>query len=307
VSAGQVLAAAAVVLTVLVLALWNFITVHLERAELARRSELARVEYEASRVTSRLDVALRRTSLGASLELQVSRAGVVMSALDLLAIYLGAALAGFVLIVALAPTPAGLGGAALGLWAVRRWLEARRAARAEEFVAQLPELTRTLSNATAAGRSLRSAIDLAADIDEPARSELRLVSERLRLGQSIDDALEELKQRLPSRELGVLVSTLVIQQRSGGDVVTALREMANTLEARKELRREIKTVLASAVQTGYVTGGLGIVLILAANVAQPGMIDLMARRPAGQIALTLSAGLYATGWFLTRRLTAIDV
>jgi hypothetical protein len=134
-----------------------------------------------------------------------------------------------------------------------------------------------------------------------------LVSEQLRIGASVDDALETLKRRLPSRELAVLVSTLVIQQRTGGDVVTALRDMAETLETRKDLRREVRTMLASAIHTGYVTGGLGLLLILLANLLQPGMIDLMARRPLGQVALATSAGLYVLGWTMARRMTDIDV
>ena len=47
--------------------------------------------------------------------------------------------------------------------------------------------------------------------------------------------------RLPSREVAVLVSTLLVSARSGGSLVTALRDIADTLEARKETRREVRT------------------------------------------------------------------
>jgi tight adherence protein B len=302
------LGATLVVLAVLLVGLWQFIVVALDRAELARRSELARVEYEASKVRARLDAALRRTRLGPPLLGEVSRAGVDLSALDLLLAYVGAAAVGALVVAALGPTPLAVLGAGVGLWAVRRWLERKRRARLEEFVAQLPELARTLSNATSAGRSLHSALQLAAlDLADPAGTELKLVAEQLRLGASVDDALESMRARLPSRELAVLVSTLVIQQRSGGDVVTALRDMADTLEARKDLRREVTTIMASAVQTGYVTGGLGVLLILLVNAMQGGMIDEMARRPLGQIALAITISLYVVAFAAVRRMTDIDV
>jgi tight adherence protein B len=303
-----VLAAAIPVLGIALAGVWQLVQVRLDRAEIARRSELDRVEYQASLLRSRLDAALRRTSLGSWLDLQVSRSGVDLSALDLALTYVGASV-GLALVVAmLAPDWLAVVGALLGVWAVRQWLERRRQARLEEFVAQLPELARTLSNATSAGRSLHSALQLAADdLADPAGAELRLLSEQLRIGQPVDEALEVLQQRLPSKELGVLASTLVIQQRTGGDVVTALRDMADTLEARKELRREVKTLIAGAVQTGYVTGGLGVGIVLVVNLMQPGMIDGMLRRPLGQVSMIVAISLYVIAFSLVRRMTQIDV
>lgn len=296
------------VLVVALIGVWQLIQAHLDRLDLARRSELARVEYQASLLRYRADAWLRRNRLGHRLGQEVSRAGVALSALDLLVLYVGAAMAGFLVVAWLAPAWLGVGGAAAGVWGVRQWLDSRRQARLEEFVAQLPEFARTLSNATSAGRSLLSALQLAAqDMDDPAGAELALVSEQLRIGQSVDDALESLKKRLPSRELAVLVSTLVIQQRTGGDVVRALRDMADTLEARKDLRREVTTIVSGAVQTGYVTGGLGILIVLAANAMQGGMIDQMVRSTPGQLALLVSISLYVVAFAAVRRMTNIDV
>ncbi|MFA9431660.1 type II secretion system F family protein [Egicoccus sp. AB-alg2] len=303
-----VLGATALALVVLLLGVWQLVLAWTDRSLLERRSELERVELEASRVRYRLNARLQRTALGRQLGTSISRAGVDLAPLDLLALYAVAVLTGFVLLNVLGPLYLGVVGGVVGWFAVRQWLEGRRRARIEEFVAQLPEFARTLSNATSAGRSLHSALQLAAnELDEPAATELRLVSEQLRIGASVDDALETLKRRLPSRELAVLVSTLVIQQRTGGDVVTALRDMAETLETRKDLRREVRTIVSGAVQTGYVTGGMGLGLILLMNVVYGGMIDAMARRPLGQLALLVAASLYALAFVLVRRMTRIDV
>jgi len=72
------------------------------------------------------------------------------------------------------------------------------------------------------------------ELDEPARSELEIALQEVRIGQSLDRAFEHLGERMPSRELGVLISTLAIQQRSGGDLVRALDDMAVTLQSRKD-------------------------------------------------------------------------
>lgn len=296
------------VLALLVAGVWSLLTAWLDRTALRRRSELEVVESEASKLRYRLDARLRRTRLGVELADQVSRAGANLSSFDLLSLYVGAALLGLLVFNALAPVFVAPVGAYVGYVSVRAWLERKRRARLEEFVAQLPELARTLSNATSAGRSLLSALQLAADdLTDPAGTELRLVSEQLRIGASVDVALETLRDRLPSRELAVLVSTLVIQQRTGGDVVRALRDMADTLEARKDLRREVKTIVSGAVQTGYVTGAMGLGLVLLVDRSQGGMIDQMAREPMGVAALAVAGSLYAVAYLAARRMTDIDV
>jgi tight adherence protein B len=174
-------------------------------------------------------------------------------------------------------------------------------------VAQLPELARVLSNAASAGLAIRSAVEMAAlELDDPAGSELRRVSEELRVGQPIDLALANLEERMPSREVGVLVGTLVIQHRAGGSLVTSLREMSHTLDARQELRREVRTIMAGAVFTSYVVIVMGLGSLLMLNSINPGILDKMTSRPVGQAALGLAAALYSVGFLLIRRTTRIE-
>ena len=53
------------------------------------------------------------------------------------------------------------------------------------------------------------------------------------------------------------MTTLIIQQRAGGDTVRALSELGSTLEARKDLLREIRTMLSGAVFTSYLVAMMG--------------------------------------------------
>ena len=99
--------------------------------------------------------------------------------------------------------------------------------------------------------------------------------DELRVGQSIEDALDNLRARLPSREVAVLMTTIAIQQRAGGDTVRALSELAATLDARKDLRREVTTLLSGVVFTSYVVAGIGGGTILLLNVMSPGVTKEM--------------------------------
>ena len=68
------------------------------------------------------------------------------------------------------------------------------------------------------------------------------------------------------------MTTLIIQQRAGGDTVRALSELGQTLEARKDLLREIRTMLSGAVFTSYLVAGMGAGTILMINAISPGIM-----------------------------------
>ena len=195
-----------------------------------------------------------------------------------------------------------------GCSACDRYLAVRCNRRVEEFVAQLPELARTLSNASSAGLALSSAVALAArELAEPAKGVLQGVVDELALGQSIDGALHNLGRRMPSREVAVLVTTLVIQQRAGGDTVSALRDMSETLERRKDLRREIKTILAGALATGYTVAALGVGTLVFMNLISPGIVARMLDGWLGRIVLLrLRCRSSRSGSSLIRRITRIE-
>jgi tight adherence protein B len=169
-------------------------------------------------------------------------------------------------------------------------------------------VARVLSNAASAGLALRTALAMAGDeLDEPAGGELRAVTHAIAVGQSLDQALAAMQERLPSRELAVLVQTLIIQHRSGGALVTALSNMATTLEQRKELRREVKTVVAGAVFGGHVVTLLGVASVFFMNLISPGALDVMAGTAIGRLVLIAAAALFGVGYVLIRRLTSIEV
>jgi tight adherence protein B len=135
---------------------------------------------------------------------------------------------------------------------------------------------------------------------------VRVVLEQMRIGQSLELALERLRDRVPSRELGVLVGTLVIQQRSGGDVVSALQGLSETLEQRKDLMREVRTLMAGPVFTAYVVAFMGVGTVFLLNAISPGVIDRMLASAAGIAVFVVAGILYTIGLLLVRRVTQVE-
>ncbi|MEU1369714.1 type II secretion system F family protein [Streptomyces sp. NPDC005803] len=255
-----------------------------------------------------VDRRLRRTKLGRRIELKLAATGLEITPGEFF-VYALVAMAG--LWMAASSILAAFFGpvaALIGLWGTNAFLNWQRTKRTDRFINQLPELSRILANATQAGLALRTALSMAADeLEDPAGEELARVARRLSVGESLDEALSELTERLPSRELVVLVTTLVLSNRAGGTVVSSLRNLTETLEERKETRREVKTQLSQVTVTAYAVPGFGFGAMLLMNAVMPGALDRMTGALIGQVAVIVSLILYAIGFIVIRRLSRIDV
>ncbi len=305
----QALAALAGTLLVAFVGIAVLVTGSARRAELMVRGGEDLGEPSLRRLLELVDIRLRRLRPGRRLHQWLRACGAPMATADFVVIV--AAIAAVLTLLALLVVPPvaaviiGVGATVAG---ARMWGERLRGQRSEAFIQQLPELARTLSNASAAGLSMIGAVQLTArELAEPAGTEMQAVVQELRLGRGLDDALESLQKRLPSRESAVLVTTLTIQQRAGGDTVRALQELSETLDARKDLRREVRTLLAGTVYTAYLVAGLGFGTIFLLNLISPGVLRDMFNSVVGLIALGAAGMLWAVAFVLIRQTTRVDL
>lgn len=296
------------VLAVVLWALWEFIAGTQQRRMIAERSALARAEQEAAGPMARLEVVLFRTQWGGRLHRRIARSGAeVRLSTFVVALVAGSLLAVVVVWQVLAPFFGLL--AAVGVaFLFFSYLNRAETKRREEFTAQLPDLARVLGNATSAGLALPTAVAMAAEeLDGPAGEELGRLAESMKLGASFEEAVLELRERMPSRELGVLLSTLVVASRSGGSLVTALRNIATTLETRKETRREVGTILSETTSTVWALGAMSVGAVFLINAIEPGIMRVMTTTVPGILVLLVVAALFTVGFLLVSRITKFDL
>jgi tight adherence protein B len=275
------------------------------RAEMEARSAV--LADPGSSLRLRLDERLRRTPWGRTQAQRLAGAGVELRVVDLALLLAGGGIATVVVSNLVLPLWAALLLGAFGYRVAFDVLARLRMRRNDLFMGQLPELARVLSNASSAGLSIATGLATAAkELDAPAATELVKVREELRLGASMEQALTNLERRMPSRELGILVTTLVIQQRAGGDMVAALRELAITLETRRDLLREITTMMSGEVFTLYLVVGIGAGALLLLEAIEPGLVERMLGSLVGIIAVVAGVGLMLTGFLMARRITRVE-
>ena len=142
-----------------------------------------------------------------------------------------------------------LGGASLPLF----YLISRRDRRYRDIEQQLPEALDYLSRALVAGHSLPMSLELLADeAGPPLSTELRQVVDEYNLGMSMDDALRGLALRLPVVDVQFLVSAVLTQSRTGGNLHEVLENLSETIRERFALKGQVRALTANGRMSAIV-------------------------------------------------------
>jgi tight adherence protein C len=184
---------------------------------------------------------------------RLARAGLGerISIRGLLAVKAGAALAGLLWALVLAPAAPSrlawivvLGLPAAGFLGPDAWLERQARRRLRVLRAALPDALDLLAVGTAAGRSPLSGLAELGAGDGPLARELAMLSAESSCGLAQSDALDSLRRRAPVREVAAMCGLIERSRRYGSPLADQLQEQATALRGTQ--RRRIEEQAAKA-------------------------------------------------------------
>ena len=184
-------------------------------------------------------------------------------------------------------------------------LRQRRMAKIEK---QLVEFLPMLASSLRAGFAFQQGVELAAQqLEPPLADELALMLNDTNLGLNMDEALLQMGERIGSADVDMLITAVLVQRSSGGNLVEVLEGAAKTLTERERIRGDIRTLTASQRLTGLILSlyptAIGLVLL----VMMPSMWKVMFTEPLGQVFLGIALGLQFIGFLVMRRVTQIQI
>ncbi|HZG18247.1 MAG TPA: type II secretion system F family protein [Candidatus Bathyarchaeia archaeon] len=183
----------------------------------------------------------------------------------------------------------------------------RRNKYQERLNDQLSEVCRMLANSLRAGLTLTQGIELVAkEMTDPVKEEFSRMSRELQLGVSFDRAMADMEKRIPSRDFRIFSATLLIQRRAGGSLSEVLYEMAETLEERRLVTQEIKTMTAEQRYVSILVPIMPIALVLMMNIINEGFINPLFT-PVGYVILVLFCIGTLLSYVLVKKVTNIKV
>ncbi|MGI5879199.1 MAG: type II secretion system F family protein [Syntrophomonadaceae bacterium] len=172
---------------------------------------------------------------------------------------------------------------------------------------QLGDALVTMANALRAGFGFQQAMDsVRKELPPPISSEFAWTLREMNLGFSTEESLENLSKRVPSEDLDMVVTGIIIQRQVGGDLAQILDNISSTIRERTRIKREVRVLTAQGRMSGILIGLLPVFLIAALLVINPSYFEILIKDPRGIAMLAIAAGMEITGFLVIRRLTQID-
>jgi tight adherence protein B len=196
----------------------------------------------------------------------------------------------------------------VGAWANYGLLNFKCSRRLKKFNEVLPDAIELMARALRAGHSMASAVEVVAQqSQEPLGSEFAKCAQQQRFGIPFRDALLALADRMPSQDLHFLVTAILVQKETGGDLTEILDRTTAVIRDRVRIQGEIRTYTAQGRLTGWILSALPVALLGLISIMSPDYSRVLFTDSLGQKLLYGAAGFIVLGAMVIRKIVDIKV
>ncbi|MGE4322353.1 MAG: type II secretion system F family protein [Sphingobium sp.] len=148
-------------------------------------------------------------------------------------------------------------GLAAGLGLPHWWVGRLIAKRIQQFNAKFPDALELLVRGLRSGLPIAETLGIvSSEIPGPVGEEFRLITERIKIGRTMEQALQETADRLGTAEFQFFVITLAIQRETGGNLAETLSNLASVLRQRAQMKLKIRAMSSESKASAYIIGAL---------------------------------------------------
>ncbi len=177
----------------------------------------------------------------------------------------------------------------------KKWLAA--------FNAVLPECIDTFSRSLKAGQSIIGSFDIVAQqAPAPANAVFAEVFKKQRYGLPLREGLNQMIDQVPSIDLKIMVTAILVQREAGGNLPSVLDRLSAVIRDRVRIRREIRSQTAQGRLTGWILGLLPPFVMLGINWISPNYSTAFFHDPVGRYMLYACIVLLLAGVFVIQRM-----
>lgn len=264
---------------------------------IARRGRIAReragAETASERPSGKLAAALVSVCEQASPQLSVQEAEIVWAATTTLPALTALALGVGPLSLLLLPVSAA---------GFPVYLKIRRDSGKKKFEEQLGQAMPLIASNLRAGSSVAQAIGpVAENMSDPIKSEFRRLTSDIRAGTPVPEALDKVADRTGSRDLRLFATAVDISQQTGGSLADITENVGQTVRARVEARKAIKSKTSLNRIESQIMVGLPVFMMAALLAISPSHREFYSQ-PSGWALIALAVVLDALAYLMMRKM-----
>ena len=162
--------------------------------------------------------------------------------------------------------------------------------RMKKFIAIFPDAIDLIVRGLKSGLPVAESINaVGAEMADPVGHEFRLVSDNIKFGMPLEEALWDVSKRLDSQEFKFFIISLSVQRETGGNLGETLGNLSEILRRRRQMSLKIKAMSSEARASAYILGSLPFIMFGIIFMLNPGYETELFTDPRGRV--MLGAGL----------------
>ena len=129
--------------------------------------------------------------------------------------------------------------------------------RVSKFNAKFPDAIELLVRGLRSGLPVTETMSVVAqEIPDPVGWEFRQVVDKMKIGRTMEGALQDTADRLGTPEFQFFTITLQIQRETGGNLAETLANLAEVLRKRSQMKLKIRAMSSESKASAYIIGAL---------------------------------------------------
>ncbi len=195
-----------------------------------------------------------------------------------------------------------------GLWLPHLVVGFLARRRTKRFGSLLPEAIGLMVRSIKSGLPITESFQIIGrELPEPVGSEFRQISDQIRLGQPIEQALFDSAKRSGVAEMKFLVVTLAIQRETGGNLAETLENLDNILRRRRQMRLKVRALSSEARASAMIIGSLPFIMMAVLSVADSGYLSVLFTDHLGNMLLAGGASAMTMGVLVMAKMVRFEI
>lgn len=146
--------------------------------------------------------------------------------------------------------------------------------RTNQFNAKFPDAIELLVRGLRSGLPVTETLTVVSqEVPGPVGEEFKAITDRIRVGRTMEEALQETADRLSIPEFNFFCITLAIQRETGGNLAETLSNLADVLRKRSQMKLKIKAMSSESKASAYIVGSLPFIVFIMIWWINPGYVS----------------------------------
>ncbi|HKI51617.1 MAG TPA: type II secretion system F family protein [Geothermobacteraceae bacterium] len=190
------------------------------------------------------------------------------------------------------------------------YLYLKRAERRSQqnFYEQLPDALDLMARAIRTGHALTAAMEIVAtEMPDPIKSEFDEAVDEVKFGLSLEDALNNMCQRMPLTDLRYFSITVIIHKETGGNIAQIFDGLAALIRERLQFKRQIWALTGEGRISAVVLLMLPVAMFCYLYFVNHAYVAILWTDPVGRLLLGGALAAQFIGYFVMKRMIDVEM